>query len=103
MALIFRREFPTGAVAESAYGWISFIALDTRQGEGRLVLNIHPTADDWRCVPAEQVSIALGSPIPTLAQFMADPDFAAAFQVIATKLYGAIVEHHPDFREAVET
>lgn len=102
MGLVFRREFPTGFVAESAYGHIAQVTLDPINAQGQLILNVHPTVNDWQRVPAEQVPMVLGNPLPTMDAFMEDKEFADAFAVIAGKIYRAIVIHHPDFHEAKE-
>jgi hypothetical protein len=96
-----------------AYAWLSALSLDLASGQGQLVLNIHPHEAAWQDAPAAQLGMALGQVLgpgpeggppvtfPTLAELMADPDFAAAFAVIGAKLYAA-ADLHPLLVGAVE-
>jgi hypothetical protein len=90
-----------------AYGWISGLNLDLFSNQGQFVLNINPNAAAWQSPPVAQIGIALGQVLasgttsPTLAELMADPEFAAAFTVIGAKLY-AIADLHPALAGAIE-
>jgi hypothetical protein len=96
-----------------AYAWISGLSLDLSSGQGQFVLNFHPREAAWQSPPVAQIGIALGQvlgPGPeggppvtsaTLAELMADPEFAAAFATIGAKLY-AIADLHPALAGAVE-
>ncbi len=92
-----------------AYAWLSFIALDLFSGQGRVVFNVNFAETDWSKPPVDQVSVSLGQTLkaatpgdanaeppvaetpavafPSLAELMADPEFAAAYNVIGTKIY----------------
>lgn len=98
----------------NAYGWNSFVSLDLFSGTGRVVVNVNPSPAAWQNPPIGQRSIALGEKvadatydaegnqltpevrIKTLAELMANPTFAAAFNVIGSELYSE-VQKHPDF------
>jgi hypothetical protein len=95
------------------YGWISGLNLDLFSGQGQFVLNINPNAAAWQDKPIDQLGIALGQVLgpgpeggpaetsPTLADLMADPEFAAAYATIGAKLY-AIADLHPALAGSVE-
>ena len=90
---------PTG------YAWLSFLALDLRAGSGRLAFDVHPSESAWQGQPVGQVAISLGqgvgaSHFPSLDELMGDPEFAAAYQVIGSKLYGAALSTLPAFEGA---
>lgn len=98
-----------------AYAWLSEIALDLRGNAGRLTLNVHPNEAAWTAAPVAQLGISLGQilvpatpgdptaipPVPatpavtfpTLADLMADADFASAYNTIGAKLYAAALAH----------
>jgi hypothetical protein len=96
------------------YAWISGLSLDLFSNQGQVVFNVNPNAASWQDRPVDQFGIALGQVLgpgpeggppatfPTLAEFMADPEFAAAFAVIGAKLYAAALATHPAFAGAVE-
>lgn len=102
MALAVDRHLPSGISLDAAYCWISHLILDLRSLRGRVVLDVHPTAANWQLIPVEQIEVFTGQQIPSLAALMADAEFAAAYNVIGTKLYTAIAAHHPEFAGATE-
>jgi len=87
----------------NAYAWLSFFSIDLFAGRGRVVYNVNPTSGDWDKSPVGQISVSLGQEIdggehyPTLAELMADPEFAAAYNVIGAKLYQHAAERLPVF------
>jgi hypothetical protein len=98
----------------NAYAWISSQGLDLFSGQGQFVLNINPNEAAWQSSPVAQIGIALGQvlgPGPeggppatfkTLAEFMADPEFAQAFTTMGAKLYAEALATHPLLAGAVE-
>jgi hypothetical protein len=97
----------------NAYAWLAELRLDLFTGQGQIVFNIHPNAAAWQSKPVDQLGIALGQVLgpgpeggpaatfPTLAELMADPEFAAAYATIGAKLY-AIADLHPALAGATE-
>ena len=96
----------------NAYAWLAFLALDLSAGQGRVAFNVHPSEADWSKPPMGQLSITLGQDLnppavggpppppavfPTLAELMADPEFAAAYDVIGRKLYEHAAAKVPAF------
>lgn len=91
----------------NAYGWITYLELDILNGEGRLIVNVHPSEANWTDSPIKRVPIALGEvwnlPNPnvtppvefsrcvTLSELMQNPDFAAAYLTIGNILYEAVL------------
>jgi hypothetical protein len=90
-----------------AYAWLAGLGLDLSTGQGQFVLNFHPNEAAWQSPPVAQIGIALGQVLgpgvtsPTLAELMADPEFAAAFATIGAKLY-AVADLHPALAGATE-
>jgi hypothetical protein len=96
-----------GDVIPRAYAWIEHLQLGFSDGSGRIVLWIHRSpeaAATWtdpeqpNTPPADQEEFHPGDGvIPTLPDLLADPEFAAAFDVIRTQLYGFIkANKYPD-------
>jgi hypothetical protein len=90
------------------YGWFSGLNLDLFSSQGQVVLNVNPNAAAWQDKPIDQLGIALGQVLgpdatfKTLAEFMADAEFAAAFATIGAKLYAEAVAKHPMLAGAIE-
>jgi hypothetical protein len=96
------------------YGWISSLNLDLFSSQGQVVFNINPRESAWQDRPIDQLGIALGQVLgpgpeggppatfPTLAEFMADPEFAQAYTTMGAKLYAAALATHPAFAGSVE-
>jgi hypothetical protein len=109
----FPSPFDPATPLVDAYAWISGLNLDLFSGQGQFVLNINPNAAAWQSPPVAQMARATarqlgpgpeGGPAktsPTLAELMADPEFAAAYAVIGAKLY-AIADLHPALAGATE-
>lgn len=115
----FPNPFDPSNPLQNAYGWNSFVSLDLFSGTGRVVVNINPTPEAWQNQPICQRSIALGEKvadatyddagnqltpevrIKTLAEMMANPTFAQAFNVIGSELYSE-VQNHPDFAGSIQ-
>jgi hypothetical protein len=97
---------PSAPLAD-AYAWLAGLALDLATGQGQFTINIHPHEAAWQSPPVAQIGIALGQVLgpgvtsPTLAELMADPEFAAAYATIGAKLY-AVADLHPSLAGAVE-
>ncbi len=104
-----RNPFDISNPFENVYARIAGVGLDASVGSGRVVFNIHPNAAALGSVPLDQLGISLGEQLvaadpladppveavnfQTLGQFMADTEFAAAYAVIAAKLYAAALNH----------
>jgi hypothetical protein len=99
----FPNPFDPANPLANAYAWTSALALDLAAGTGRLCLNVHPRPEAWESPPVAQIVVTLGESfppvtearMPSLAELMADPEFAAAYEVIGSKLYAAVAAHHP--------
>ena len=88
---------------QNAYAWMSFLAVDLLSNSGRFQLNVNPSESAWTAQPLGTHSVALGQvytpanpgatpPVAEvrmkrLDELMADPEFAAAFNTIGSKLY----------------
>jgi hypothetical protein len=78
---------PSAPLAD-AYAWLAGLALDLATGQGQFTINVHPHEAAWQSPPVAQIGIALGQVLgpgvtsPTLAELMADPEFAQAYTVI---------------------
>ena len=75
------------------------------------MLNLHPHEEAWTAPPLAQVGISLGENLvpadttvdppkpavvfPTLGEFMADPEFAAAYNPLGSKIYTKLIELVP--------
>jgi hypothetical protein len=90
----------------NAYAWGSAAYFDLARGAGSLTLNINPNAEAWQGRPLDQIAVYFGDdlkgpePMLSLAELMADPDFAAAFTMVVAKLYEAIKAAHPLLQDA---
>lgn len=86
-----------------AYGWLASLTLDMVAGSGRIAIRVHPNEAAWQADPVGSLSLALGQRgAPTLADLMADADFAAAFNTLGSKLYGLAVAHVPELAGATQ-
>lgn len=85
------------------YAWVAMISIDFGTGSGRVMVNVHPDAASAAAgkFPLDQVGVTMGRGFPSLAEMMADPQFAAAFGVIRTKLYDHL-KALPAFQGAVD-
>jgi hypothetical protein len=99
----------------NVYAWISRLELNIAAGVGRMTLDLNPNAAAWAAAPLGQVGISLGQVLtpgnptanppvaaesfPTLAELMADAEFASAYATIGQKLYAAALRH-PSFSGA---
>ena len=102
-----------------AFGFLAGLALDTVNGAGRAVVNVHPSpaASAGGGRPLGSISFGLGEvfrsadpdaspPVPelrypTLAELQAEPDFVAAYAVVANRLYSALIATHPGLAGSV--
>lgn len=105
----FPNPFDNDNPLENAYAWLAGIGLDIRANQGLATFNVHPTESAWESAPVAQVQIALGETLvfadptadppvevikfPTLDELMADPEFAAAYNLIGSKLYAHAIHH----------
>src|SRR5262249_61173195 len=84
----------------NAYAYIGALTISFRDNTSTVVLHVHPNEAAWRDAPLGYVPIQGGEALandthfPTLAEFMADPEFAQAFAVVAAKIY-AQAKNHP--------
>lgn len=98
-----------------AYAYIGRLEMDFTTNMGQLRVDVYTDAAAALAdkQPVERPVIALGdfmgtaedgTPIrtATLAELMADPEFAAAFSVIRAKLYSDVVRRHPAFAGATD-
>jgi hypothetical protein len=97
----------------NAYVWRSKVTLDVATGQGEMVMNVHPREATWQSSPVDKIVIRLGEVLapgdgwsppvsfPTIDEFMADPEFAAAYATIGAKLDAAAVARHPLLAGAV--
>lgn len=89
----------------TAYAWLSFLSLDLQSSSGRILFDVHPSEAAWQGQPVGQVSVSLGQGVdgahfPSLDELMADAEFAEAYSVLGTKLYGAALASVPTFAGA---
>lgn len=115
----FENPFDPSNPFADAYAWTAGLGLDLFAGQGRVTANVNPNENAWQSPPIDQVSISLGdelSPavydqdgnvvtpavkVKTLAELMADPEFAQAYQVLGGKLYQELAKH-PKFSGATQ-
>lgn len=114
MALLipkFPNPFDPANPLVNAYGWLAGLSLDLAAGSGRVTIHVNPNSEAWQSPPITTIGVGLGdlmtpaataaSPptpevrFPSMADLMADPAFAAAYNVIGTKLYTALMTTHP--------
>lgn len=113
MALLIDYPDPQGTPGDTiqgAYGWIEHLSIGFSDLTGEAVFWVHRTpeaAATWSdpsaadIPPAAQERYPFGGPVlPSIAEFMADPEFAAAFETIRGKLYGSIKANR--FPDAVD-
>jgi hypothetical protein len=96
------------------YAWISGFNLDVFGDKGYVVFNVNPNEVAWQDRPIDQIKIEFGQVLapgppfsppvayPTKDEFLADPEYAAAYAVIAAKHEAAAVATHPLLAGAVE-
>lgn len=108
----FLNPFDPSAPLFGAYAWISGVYLDLSNGSGRVVVNVHPSAQAAASAPPiAQVAVTLGEVLvpavpaegetpevpavafPGLAELMGDPDFLTAFGTIQVMLEAALAGH----------
>lgn len=106
----FENPFDPANPLANVYAWTASLGLDIFAGTGRVTLNVNPNPEAWQAPPIGQIPISLGevveravfedgievSPevrVKTLAELMADPEFAQAYQVIGSKLYLEAKKH----------
>lgn len=89
----------------NVYAYAAGLGLDASNGSGQVTYNAHPNANAWTGTPIGQVSIQLGDVIvpvngeipavvmPTLAELMANPQFAQAYTTIGQVLDAYAVQH----------
>ena len=98
----------------NAYALIAGLYLDMSNSTGRVVLNINPSETAWAAAPLAQAAVSLGETLvpgdpavsppvapvvfPTLAEMMADTEFAAAFNTIGSKIYQRVQALVPAFK-----
>lgn len=96
----------------AAYARIGTVMLRPETGAGNMVVNVKASAAARaaKAPPIDQVAVSLGMDVPgtdppvrvkTLTELMADPEFAAAYAVVAGKLYGEL-RKFPAFRDAAD-
>ena len=110
MALQVDRTLATGVRLQTGYYYVAGLTLDPYAGgvgSGSVILNGHPTANDWTKPPADQITVSLGEryaggSFPTLAQLQAVPEFAQGMAPISGVLYAALKQHHPAFAGATD-
>jgi hypothetical protein len=97
----------------NVYAWIAEFHLDIFGDKGHVVFNVNPNEAAWQDRPTDQIRIDLGQVLapgppfsppvayPTKDEFMADPEYAAAYAVIGAKHYAAAAERHPLLAGAV--
>jgi hypothetical protein len=121
----YRSPFSATPVKE-AYGYIKAISLDSEQLTGKLVLRIYYDQASADMAPIDELQVAAGEMtvpatpdqvvpdgdgtkvipgtpavyFPSLADFMADPEFAQAFAVVASKLEVALLATVPKLKDA---
>jgi hypothetical protein len=83
----------------NTYIWIGRLSLDLASGAGRVILFVHPSAEDAAAGKPPLLTLPLvlgpathpgGGGLPTLAEFLANQDFAMGFATIRAALYDAI-------------
>ena len=91
----------------NAYAYIGALTISFRDNTSTTVLHVHPNAAAWQDAPLGYIPIQGGEALagdthfPSLNEFMADPEFAQAFGVIAAKMY-AQAKNHPQCAGATD-
>lgn len=78
---------------ENAYAYFGELTVNFRNDTSQAVLHVHPNEAAWQDQPVGYLGMQGGDMweggayFPRISEFMQDPEFAAAFTVIATKIY----------------